>query len=73
MFESAGETWWNRVIVEKRELDHRLTKLRAFLTTSSGEITVRDHELLMRQVRAMQTYSNILGERLSKIDTDSKS
>lgn len=56
-----------RVIAEKAELDVRIEKLAAFrLTEAYKALAAADRELLKQQYRAMQRYSNVLGERIAR-------
>lgn len=54
-----------RVIVEKQELDDKITKLLAF---TKGEIYRKlpadERDRLRRQFRLMDEYSEVLGERI---------
>ena len=56
-----------RVVVEKRELDQKIGKLEAFLCGSTFEsLDIKDKSLLAYQLRVMQNYSAILGERIGR-------
>lgn len=55
-----------RVIEEKRELDSKLTKLSAFIGGETFKTLDADEQQRMHaQARAMQDYSEILGERIA--------
>jgi hypothetical protein len=54
-----------RVIDEKRELDERLARLRAFLLSpTAADLAPREQQLLDTQSMAMELYSRALGQRL---------
>ena len=57
----------SRLIEEKEELDKKMHKLRQFL--SSGPIGVEDTQLALLQVQsvAMETYSEILHQRIERL------
>lgn len=60
-------TYQERVIAEKAELDQRLTRLRAFLTSDTfNTVSEPEQDLLYRQVGVMAQYSRILSERISQ-------
>lgn len=59
-----------RVLIEKRELDEKLAKLKAFCfgdnnATFSGLHPI-DRDLLEDQYTAMEQYSNILAKRIAR-------
>lgn len=55
-----------RMIVEKQELDERLERLKAFLSSDRMDLVSGPmRELMLTQEDAMMTYSRALGERLS--------
>lgn len=55
-----------RVIVEKKELDEKLTKLNEFLAKDKPSfITDYSWQLLSRQQVAMTAYSDVLDERIT--------
>lgn len=57
-----------RVVDEKRELDDKLCKLSAFISTNKFESIVQDEQERIRlacQEDAMQEYSRILGLRIA--------
>lgn len=54
-----------KVVDEKEELDNKITKLQAFLTTETFKKVDTEHqELLKEQLVAMEKYSVILGKRI---------
>ena len=59
-----------RVITEKRELDEKLAKLKAFCFDPGSPIfralTPADRDLLEDQYTAMEQYSTILGKRIDR-------
>lgn len=56
-----------RVVVEKRELDEKLDKLKLFIETNSIFKTLPEDEQhrLNRQFDVMAEYSNILAQRIA--------
>ena len=55
-----------RVVMEKKELDDKLSKLRMFFTSSVfGTIDSDEQNRLRRQENAMHDYSEVLGERIA--------
>lgn len=59
--------WQQRVIDEKRELCERLAKLRQFfVTTAFAEMDSESRELMKRQAKIMQNYTNVLNERIKR-------
>lgn len=56
-----------RVVTEKRELDEKLDKLKAFIETNATFKTLPEDEQgrLNRQFDAMAEYSSILGQRIA--------
>lgn len=56
-----------RVVDEKRELDEKLDKLKAFIQSEKFESEVGGQERyrLIRQSEIMGEYSNILGARIA--------
>ena len=56
-----------RVVVEKNELDDKLTKLSQFIDGSSTfkSLSVQERERLMQQRDVMGSYSKILGDRIA--------
>lgn len=59
-----------RVIEESRELKERLTKLLAFISENPIflDLSIYERDRLRRQSEAMQTYANILNERIANFD-----
>lgn len=58
-----------RVVVEKVELDEKLTKLQAFVKTEKfAGLSVTERALLLDQEVAMKTYSAILRERIARFE-----
>lgn len=62
------EPYQQRVINEKAELDARIQKLNAFLSTARSDVSIKDIELLLAQVFAMNAYSQILGIRMRRFE-----
>lgn len=59
--------WQLRVIEEKRELDEKLEKLRAFFETEPFNTLIGDDQMLLQeQARYMDTYSAVLHSRISR-------
>lgn len=55
-----------RVVTEKEQLDDKLTKLSAFIKTEIYRGLAGDEQMrLNNQLKAMNEYSNILGERIA--------
>jgi hypothetical protein len=68
--EPATETFMDRLIRERDELQDKLTKLEAFLAnkTKAIEISGMDqYNLLIKQVDVMYDYLAILNERINKL------
>lgn len=60
------EPYQERVIVERVELDDKLSRLRAFMTTESFRgLSQESRDRLVRQERVMTEYSAILKERIA--------
>ncbi len=62
------ELYQERVVVEKKELDDKLVKLKNFIFRSGGKwLDVPDAERLrmVKQYGYMSDYSRILGERIA--------
>lgn len=59
-----------RVVTEKRELDEKLAKLKAFCfgdnTTIFRGLDPKDRDLLENQYDAMLKYSEVLGDRIAR-------
>lgn len=55
-----------RVVIEKADLDEKLTKLRAFFGTETfANLDDAEMERLQRQADHMSAYSEVLGERIA--------
>jgi hypothetical protein len=57
-----------RVVAEKAELDEKLAKLTAFITTKNATFAAlpqAEMERLIRQHGIMELYSRVLGERIA--------
>lgn len=57
-----------RVVIEKRELDEKLTKLITFTTMQNATFAGLPHPeqaRLIRQRRIMELYSEVLSERIA--------
>ena len=60
------ESFQERVVLEKEELDKRLASLESFLDGQVVRGLPQDEQLrLRRQANIMGTYSNVLGERIA--------
>lgn len=60
------EAYQSRVIEEKQELDFKLTKIHAFISSQQFQaVNQAEQERLKRQFQAMSTYSQVLGERIA--------
>ena len=58
------ETYLDRLLVEKAELDEKLKKLQTFLSTPEvRKLTPKESKLLRLQAKAMRDYSDILHKR----------
>lgn len=58
-----------RVVIEKRELDDKLAKLKAFCFDRSPVfkgLAPKDRDLLEDQYNSMKDYSEILGKRIDR-------
>jgi hypothetical protein len=68
-----------RVVIEKRELDAKLAKLKAFCFGSAEDTKVFsgldpiDRDLLESQYTAMKEYSMILGRRIERFQSQDAS
>jgi len=59
------EEYQERVVAEKSELDEKLEKLKAFLSTVKfTTLPVLERNLLVRQAREMSDYSETLRRRI---------
>ncbi len=60
------ESYQERVIEEKKELDEKINRLSNFINSDKyNQIDVSGRIRFDRQLAAMQTYSNILNERIN--------
>jgi hypothetical protein len=60
------EAWQQRVIDEKRRLDYRLDKLKAFFGEGRfTELDLAEQERMREQAFIMTAYSKILGKRIN--------
>lgn len=60
------EEFQERVVTEKRELDEKLARLRAFIGSERlAGVAEAERSRLNRQFIAMTKYSDILGERIA--------
>ena len=60
------EAYQERVIAEKKELDEKLSALSAFGETDQfGKLSPKEQGRMHRQHGAMETYSDVLGERIA--------
>ncbi len=58
-------TYYERLLIESAELDARITKLDHFLSVGRSDNLHSTQQLLLRiQLKAMNTYSQCLHERL---------
>lgn len=66
-----AETFYDRLVVEKQQLDERIHKLEAFLASDKvNDIAPAQYSLLTIQVQAMNTYSKVLTCRISLLQTE---
>jgi hypothetical protein len=60
------QPYQERVVQEKTELDIKIGKLNSFIESPKFyTVTQLERRHLIRQMQAMGTYSDILGERIS--------
>ena len=60
------EAYQERVVEEKRRLDGKLKRLKAFTASEKfGEVPAEEQGRMNKQHEVMEAYSNILGERIS--------
>lgn len=58
-------TYQERLLVEKQELDEKLSKLESFVGTSTfAGLSLVNQDLMSRQAVVMKEYSNILHTRM---------
>lgn len=55
-----------RVILEKEELDKKITKLEAFLENPPETVSVKEKTDMNTQLKLMQGYSDVLTRRISR-------
>lgn len=62
------QDWQRRVIDEKKELDARIGRLEAMLDApkSRDAVSLRQFDLMRRQLGYMQAYSSTLAQRISE-------
>ena len=59
------EDYQKRVIAEQKELDSKIVKLDAFVSSYQYSVLTKPERDMMRRQRvAMVNYSNVLGERI---------
>jgi hypothetical protein len=63
-------SWLDRLKQEKAELNEKLTALKKALESPHESISLEQLALLEQQSEAMQTYLDILVERLSLIESE---
>lgn len=70
--EADMEDWQKRVIDEKKELDARIGRLEAMLDTPRlrTAVSLRQFDLMRRQLAYMQAYSSTLAQRIHDFTTD---
>lgn len=54
-----------RVILEKEELDKKITKLETFLENPPDTLVVKEKIRMNTQLKLMQAYSDILAQRIA--------
>ena len=62
------QTYQQRVIDEKTELDEKITKLRAFFTNpiyAYATLPIEEQERMDKQLQYMISYSEVLEERIA--------
>lgn len=68
------QTYQERVVIEKKDLDEKRAKLSTFIDSQTfQELAEREQSLLKRQLEVMVAYSNVLAERIDRFETISKS
>lgn len=59
----------DRLLTEKSELDEKIQKLQAFLASENvTKISGEQHGMLIQQLKPMELYSKILGERIENLN-----
>ena len=68
LVEEVANNFCNRIVQEKKELDLKTHKLRAFIYDSKGfeDLSRIEKISLAQQYQAMENYSKSLGDRLSR-------
>lgn len=61
--------WQERVVEEHRELNDRVCKLRAFLSTDAVVLSLVERDRLVRQRVFMEAYLQVLTERIAAFPT----
>lgn len=62
-------TWQGRLVVELHELDQKIEKLSAFINSDRfGGVEKAARSLMVRQLRSMREYSNVLTQRIELPD-----
>ena len=60
------EPFQERVVTEKDELEEKIGKLHSFFTTSTfAELDPAEQDRLNEQLKAMETYAALLGQRIA--------
>lgn len=60
------EDYQKRIVDEKKELDHRINRLSAFLNGDAfSRLSAGEQRLLHLQCKAMEEYSSILNDRIA--------
>lgn len=66
----SSETFLDRLYIERSELEKKLKKLDAFLSTDAeSKLQPKDVELLKFQSNAMHRYLNVLNKRINRATT----
>ena len=61
------EDWQERVVQEKKELDEKITKLKAMICSDKFEaLADTDQRLLVMQLSAMKQYASVLKARIER-------
>lgn len=64
---AALEAFQQRVVDEKKDLDEKISKLKAFFDTKVfNDLPLEDQSLLYRQYNVMRPYQQVLAERIAK-------
>ena len=63
------QDWQQRVVDEKKELDNKIGRLTQFTQTQEFQsLPLPETDRLVRQLNAMEDYSEILGERIAAFE-----